>query len=220
MAETGYLAAIRESYDTVAADYARLVPKPDAMDPVSRSMLAAFAELVRAAGLGPVADLGCGPGRVTAHLAGLGLAAFGIDLSPKMIMMARQAYPELRYAVGSMTALGLGRGALGGILAWYSTYHTPPEQLPVLFAEFHRTLAPGGHLLLGTYTGDDEQLSPAQAFGHHRVFYRSYLVPPGRIGALLAQAGFTVTAQLESPPPAAARSRRPHACLLARKPAR
>ena len=156
---------------------------------------------------------------MTAHLAGLGLPAFGIDLSPKMIMMARQAYPELRYAVGSMTALGLGDGALGGILAWYSTYHTPPEQLPVLFAEFHRTLAPGGHLLLGTYTGDDEQLHPARAFGNHRVFYRSYLVPPGRIGALLAQAGFTVTAQLESPPPAAGRTRRPHACLLARKPA-
>lgn len=81
MAETGYLAAIRESYDTVAADYARLVAAPDAMDPVSRSMLAAFAELVGAAGLGPVADLGCGPDRVTAHLAGLGLPAFGLDLS-------------------------------------------------------------------------------------------------------------------------------------------
>jgi SAM-dependent methyltransferase len=220
MAETGYLAAIRESYDAVAADYVRLVPKPGAMDPASRSMLTAFAELARSAGLGPVADLGCGPGRVTAHLAGLGLPAFGIDLSPKMIMMARRAYPELRYAVGSMTALGLGDGALGGILAWYSTYHTPPEQLPVLFAEFHRTLAPGGYLLLGTYTGDGEQLSPARAFGNHRVFYRSYLMPPRRIGALLAQAGLTVTARLESPPPAAARSRRPHACLLARKPAR
>ena len=218
MAETGYLAAIRKSYDAVAAEYVRLVAKPGAIDPASRSMLTAFAELVRAAGLGPVADLGCGPGRVTAHLARLGLPAFGIDLSPKMITMARQAHPELRYAVGSMTALGLGDGALGGILAWYSTYHTPPDQLPVLFAEFHRTLAPGGHLLLGTYTGDDEQLRPALAFGNHRVFYRSYLVPPGRIGALLAQAGLSVTAQLESPPPAAARTRRPHACLLARKP--
>jgi SAM-dependent methyltransferase len=218
MAETGYLAAVQESYDTVAADYARLVTVPDAMDPASRSMLAAFAELVLAAGLAPVADLGCGPGRVTAYLAGLGLPAFGIDLSPKMITMARQAYPALRFAVGSMTALGLGDGALGGILAWYSTYHTPPEQLPALFAEFRRTLAPGGHLLLGTYTGDDEHLRPARAFGNHRVFYHSYLLPPGRIAALLAQAGLTVTAQLEMLPPPTARSRRPQACLLARKP--
>lgn len=218
MAETGYLAAIRASYDAMAADYVRLVPKPDAIDPASRSMLAAFAELVGSAGLGPVADLGCGPGRVTAHLAGLGLPAFGIDLSPKMIMMARQAHPELRYAVGSMTALGLGRGTLGGILAWYSTYHTPPEQLPALFAEFHRTLAPGGHLLLGTYTGDDEHLRPALAFGSHRVFYHSYLLPPGDLATLLAGAGLTVTAQLESLPSPAGRSRRPQACLLARKP--
>lgn len=97
-------------------------------------------------------------------------------------------------------------------------YHTPPEQLPALFAEFHRTLAPGGHLLLGTYTGDDEQLSPARAFGHHRVFYRSYLMPPARLSALLAGAGLSVTAELESLPPPAARTR-PQACLLARKPA-
>jgi SAM-dependent methyltransferase len=218
MAETGYLAAVRESYDTVAADYVRLVRAPDAMDPASRSMLATFADLARSAGLGPVADLGCGPGRVTAHLAGLGLPAFGVDLSPKMIAMARQAYPELRFSVGSMTALGLGDGALGGILAWYSTYHTPPAQLPELFAEFHRTLAPGGHLLLGTYTGDDEHLRPARAFGQHRVFYHSYLVPPGRIATLLSRAGLTVAARLEVPPPPAARTRRPQACLLARKP--
>jgi hypothetical protein len=29
-----------------------------------------------------VADVGCGPGHVTAHLRGLGVDAFGIDLSP------------------------------------------------------------------------------------------------------------------------------------------
>jgi SAM-dependent methyltransferase len=68
-----YLAAVRESYDTVADDYAALVKSPSELDPLSRSMLAAFAELVRASGRGPVADLGCGPGKVTAHLAGLGV---------------------------------------------------------------------------------------------------------------------------------------------------
>lgn len=36
-------------------------------------MLAAFAELVDAADAGPVADLGCGPGRMTAHMHALGL---------------------------------------------------------------------------------------------------------------------------------------------------
>ncbi|MEV5102322.1 hypothetical protein ACFQ7G_22315 [Streptomyces massasporeus] len=56
MTEPPYVTAVRESYDTVAAEYVRRVKEPAELDPVSRAMLAAFAEL--AAPLGPVADLG------------------------------------------------------------------------------------------------------------------------------------------------------------------
>ncbi|MEU9043878.1 MULTISPECIES: class I SAM-dependent methyltransferase [unclassified Kitasatospora] len=194
-----HLAAVRESYDTVAADYVRLVVPPEGMDPVSRAMLAAFAELVRASGGGEVADLGCGPGRVTAYLYGLGLSAFGVDVSGEMVALARRAYPELRFRQGTMTALDLPDGALGGILAWYSVHHTPPELLPALFAEFHRALAPGGHLLLGGHIGD-ARLHPATGYGHP-VSYTSHLVPADRLVDLLAGAGFTVTTRLEQPCP-------------------
>ncbi|MFG1706916.1 hypothetical protein ACFLIM_27360 [Nonomuraea sp. M3C6] len=57
MSEPAYLAAVRESYDTVAADYVKRFATPDAMDPVARAMFAPFAELVRTADRGPVADL-------------------------------------------------------------------------------------------------------------------------------------------------------------------
>jgi predicted RNA methylase len=81
--EPSYVAAVRESYDTVAADYVTLVKTPSEIDPLGRAMLAAFAELVQAADRGPVADLGCGPGRVTAHLAALGLSTFGSTCRPR-----------------------------------------------------------------------------------------------------------------------------------------
>lgn len=72
----------RTSYDTVAVSYADHLREALAEAPYLRAALALFADSVRASGGGPVADVGCGPGHVTAHLHGLGADAFGIDLSP------------------------------------------------------------------------------------------------------------------------------------------
>jgi SAM-dependent methyltransferase len=59
--------------------------------PWLRAALAAFAEDVR--DRGPVLDVGCAPGAVTAYLAGLGVDASGVDLSPRMIAHARRLHP-------------------------------------------------------------------------------------------------------------------------------
>lgn len=206
MSEPAYLSATRASYDTVADDYAERVKTLFVKDPLNRAMLTAFAELV-----GPgaaVADIGCGPGQVTAFLEGLGLSAFGVDLSPKMIDIARRTYPRLRFDVGSMTALEIAGGELGGIVAWWSIFHTPPEVLPVVFSEFCRTLAPGGHVAVGFHVGD-ERLRPERAYGH-AVSYDAYLFRPEFIAELLGEAGFAVTAKLVSEG-----VKWPQACLVA-----
>lgn len=181
-------------------------------------MLAAFAEVVRTAGAGAVADLGCGPGLVTAYLAELGVSTFGVDLSPAMVGLARRAFPGLRFTVGSMTALAVEDDELGGILAHYSTHHTPPELLPVVFGEFRRTLAPGGHLMLAGHVGAGERLRPTRAYGGHPVSFESYLLPPDRIAGLLEEAGLVVTARLVQAPGEG--GRRTAGTFLARKPER
>jgi len=202
---TSHLDSTRESYDTVAEDYAIRVGQLFDQEPIGRAMLAAFAEQVR----GAVVDVGCGPGHVTAHLASLGLDVAGVDLSPKMVEIARRRYPDLRFSVGSMTALDLPDGELGGLVAWWSIFHLPPEELPKVFAEFRRTLAPGGRLLIGFHVGD-ERLSPETAYGHP-VTYDAYLLEPGRIVDLLGQAGFEVAARLTMEG-----RKRPQSCLSAR----
>ncbi|MEU3133834.1 MULTISPECIES: class I SAM-dependent methyltransferase [unclassified Streptomyces] len=217
MTDPSHLNEIRQSYDTVAADYARCVKDPGALDPVSRAVLFAFAELVTSSGLGPTADVGCGPGKVTAYLTGLGVSAFGVDLSPKMIELARAAHPDLRFDVGSMSALAAGDGELGGVLAYYSTHHLPPAELPAVYGEFHRTLAPGGRLLLVTRVGEEGRRRRTYGYGDgDPAPFDSYRLPADRIAGLLEQAGFAITAQTLQAPEEGAK--RPVAGFLARKP--
>lgn len=203
----------RAAYDAVADLYAQLFGDMLATRPLERALLAAFAELVRTDNAGPVADIGCGPGHLTAHLHSLGLTAFGIDLSPAMIGLARSAHPDLRFDEGSMTALDLADGVLGGILASYSVIHTPPEQLPAVFTEFHRVLAPGGHLLLGFFGGDDPL---PQEFDHKVAL--AYRWSPDSLADLLRRAGFLEVARLRREPQEGERFHQ--AQLLARKPRR
>jgi trans-aconitate methyltransferase len=87
----------RVSYDTVAASYAAQIGAALAAEPFLRAALELPADMVHAAGGGPVADVGCGPGHVTTHLRELGVDAFGVDLSPAMIDIARQTYPGPRF---------------------------------------------------------------------------------------------------------------------------
>ncbi|HEX4061201.1 MAG TPA: class I SAM-dependent methyltransferase [Streptosporangiaceae bacterium] len=151
------LADTRDSYDAMATDHSDLVSEGLDDRPLDRALFGAFAELVRAGGNGPVADVGCGSGRVTILLSRLGLNAFGIDLSPQMLALARRSYPQLPFAEGSMLALGLPAETLGGLLAYYSIIHIPWGRRPQLFAEFHRVLAPGGLLMLVFQIGDEHR---------------------------------------------------------------
>uniref|UniRef100_A0AAU2V5Q0 Methyltransferase domain-containing protein n=1 Tax=Streptomyces sp. NBC_00003 TaxID=2903608 RepID=A0AAU2V5Q0_9ACTN len=214
MTEPEFLHATRTAYDTIACGYAEEFSAELEAKPIERAMLAAFAEMVGAAGGGPVADLGSGPGRVTAFLHQLGLAVFGVDLSPRMVALARQTYPDIRFDEGSMTALDVPGGSLGGIVAMYSVIHIPHDQLPLVFAEFHRVLAPGGRVLLVFQVGD-APVHRTEAFGR-AIALDYYWRQPGPVVELLADAGLAVEAQVLRQPDATEKV--PRAVLLVRKP--
>ncbi|WP_030252900.1 class I SAM-dependent DNA methyltransferase [Streptomyces violens] len=190
-----WLADTRSSYDTVAADYADQVPEVLAGQPYLRAALALFADLVRGTGGGPVADVGCGPGHVTAHLRELGVDVFGIDLSPVMIDVARRDHPGLRFEVGSMTDLELADASAAGLLAFWSLIHVPDDAVPTVFGHFHRVLRPGGPLLLGFHVGDETRLK-TQGYGGHPMHVHVHHRRPDQLAARLRDSGFTVEAQM------------------------
>ena len=187
----GWLEDTRGSYDTVADSYADLTRHLLDETPEERAVLAMFADMVRLQGGGTVADVGCGPGRITAHLRQLGVDAFGIDLSPGMIEVARRDHPGLRFELGSMTDLALAGASMAGLVAWYSLIHVPDDEISRVFAHFQRVLRPGGPLLLGFHVGDESTLI-TRGYGGHSMRVFVHRRQPDQMIAWLNDAGFAV----------------------------
>jgi SAM-dependent methyltransferase len=140
-------------YDPVAEEYAEKFFHELQHKPFDRALLDRFADRVR--GLGPVCDLGCGPGQIARYLHERGVDAFGVDLSPAMIEAAQRLNPGIHFEQGNMQALRAADGAWAGIAAFYSIIHIPRESVVSALRELKRVLKPNGLLLLAFHIGDE-----------------------------------------------------------------
>jgi ubiquinone/menaquinone biosynthesis C-methylase UbiE len=204
---------VRATYDTVASSYAEQIPGLSAEAILDVAAIDSFVARVLEDGGGPVLDAGAGPGRITNYLVSRGVDAGGIDLSPRMVDVARRSYPELRFAVGSLGRLEFADASLAGVVAWYSIIHTPSAELPGVLADFHRVLRPGGALLIGMHVGEGV-VRVAKSYGHD-VGIDLQLFEPTEIATALREAHFTIAAQVVREPQG--RERRPQAFVLATK---
>ncbi|APE22395.1 MULTISPECIES: class I SAM-dependent methyltransferase [Streptomyces] len=195
------LDVVRESYDRVADNYADMVVTTGIGDirrhPWHKASIDAFADAV--GGLGPVLDVGCGPGTVTAYLAERGLDVSGVDLSPRMIENARRLHPQCRFDVASATDLDLAEASLGGVLGWWSLFNLPRDVLPQVLARFARALKPGGHFITATHVGD-EDVRRTEAYGGVPVRWTTHKWRPERFVDLIERAGLRTVAELRLPP--------------------
>jgi ubiquinone/menaquinone biosynthesis C-methylase UbiE len=205
------------SYDAVAAAYAEALSDELGHKPLDRALLTAFAEQVREVGRGEtrVWDVGCGPGHVTAFLAGLGVQAAGVDLSGEMTGQAAKRHPDLTFSTGSMTALPAADASWDGLVSFYSLIHMIDDaDLRAALAEFRRVLADGGLLLLAVHAGEETR-HLAEWFGAEvNVSFRFF--DPAWLSAELERAGFAVESLTRRQPYPGAEVATPRAYILAR----
>lgn len=197
--EHKHVASCRAVYDASVALYVEAIGTEvsSAFESViDRAFLAAFAE--RSTG-GVVADVGCGPGRVSSFLAARGADVVGVDVSTAMLAAARSAHPDITFEEGRLDDLPFADASLDGVVCWYSIIHTPPDCLDRAFAEIARVVRPGGHLLVGFQAGDNEVVQREDAYrsGHTLTSYRHDA--PG-VALRLREASFAVHASAKREP--------------------
>jgi uncharacterized protein YceH (UPF0502 family) len=179
---------VRSAYDAVATSYAdQLADELDQL-PFERWLLERVA--AHADG-GPVVEVGCGPGHVTAYLAEAGADATGLDLSPAMVEEARRRFPDGDYQVGDLRRLIRPTSAPGwsAVLAWYSLIHLAASELPEALAALSRPLAAGGWLVVALHAG--AEVRHVDEWFDADVDLDFVLHEPADVVALVERAGLT-----------------------------
>lgn len=206
--------ALQESYDLVAEEYGRRYFNELEHKPLDRQLMNSFADEVK--GLGSVCDLGCGPGQVARYLHERGVSAFGIDLSPEMVKLAKKLSPHLEFRRGNMLALDDEDESWGGVAAFYSIIHIPRDDLSIVMNELFRVLEPGGLLLMAFHTGEEDM--HVDELWDEDVSMDFYFFEIEFIEHELQNAGFEIEEVRERPPYPDVEYQSQRAYILARKP--
>lgn len=196
----------RAVFDVSAARYVEFAGTeigPATEDAVDRAMLDAFCALLPSpeplpspphGSSRPVADLGCGPGRAGAVVAGRGHAVVGFDISTALLRLGRDAHPAIAFGAGRLDRLPVADGAFAGAVSWYSIIYTPPDDLAAVADELARAVAPGGPVLVAFQAGDGQRIDSPSAQGTGLPM-TSMRHAPDVVAAALTDAGFALHAR-------------------------
>jgi demethylmenaquinone methyltransferase/2-methoxy-6-polyprenyl-1,4-benzoquinol methylase len=121
-------------------------------------------------------DLACGTGDITFELARRGARTIGLDITPRMIALARQKQDDrgparARFLIGDMIALPFPAAAFDVVTTGYGLRNVP--DLDRALDEIRRVLKPGGQFL-----SLDFDRPPGRLF---RALYLTYLTIAGSI---------------------------------------
>jgi SAM-dependent methyltransferase len=208
------IADVQDSYDRVADEYVARIFGELEHKPLDRQLLDRFGQEVR--NLGPVCDIGCGPGQVARYLHDKGVQVRGLDLSPALVEAARKLSPGIEFARADMRSLPIEDDSLGGIVAFYSIIHIPRPDIVSVLTEFKRVLRPGGLLLLVFHIGQDTV--HLDEWWGRRVSVDFHFFSSEEMRRYLQEAGFRIVEIIERDPYPSVEYRSRRAYLFADKP--
>jgi ubiquinone/menaquinone biosynthesis C-methylase UbiE len=188
----------KNTYDAISEKYAQLnkaYPVPLQTDS------ATFVSYIPSDG--KVLDVGCGHGRDCAYFLSCNLTVTGIDVSERLLHIARATAPSAEFMVMDMRDVDFEDAVFDGLWCCASFLHIPLADATCTLHEFYRVLRDGGILFLSiqshmnafadvvTRYSPREKLVSTHAFGPDNLRFFTYY-SLSEISLLLENCGFTV----------------------------
>jgi SAM-dependent methyltransferase len=158
----------RHRHDSLAATY------HDFFSPVTALAIKPLLESIGLRAGVRLLDVATGPGSVAAQANKLGAQTIGVDLSPGMIALARQAHPGLEFSVAEVEHLPFADWSFDALVCNFGLGHFPRPEAAV--AECVRTLKPGGRIALSWW--DDFSKSRIQGLFREAIDEIGATPPP------------------------------------------
>lgn len=189
-------------YGRAAADYSSV------LDPTLEPVALRIVELAQVKEGHRVLDIASGTGAVARAAFACGARVVGLELSERMVEVAREISPSaVEFVVGDAASLPFGRGVFDAVTCGFGLSHMP--DVHAVLEEAKRVLAPGGCFVESSWGSEADNPAFAAVLANLKTVARGTLhafgdildedtwADPQRGSRILSQAGFTVEAVTE-----------------------
>lgn len=138
-----------------------------------------------------ILDIGCGVGVDSSYVKSKGYIPTGIDISKKMLEIAKKNNPQLDFRLSDMRKLNFKNDSYNGIIVSYSLIHIPKNEVPKVISNFYKILKKNGIIYLGLQSGKSREVFIDEPFKHGENLFLN-IMSLKEIKEILEKEGFRI----------------------------
>jgi len=181
---------IARVYDQIAGVYQDIISQPTDYLEEFTSRLPERARIL---------DAGCGIGTDAGYLKQMGHRVSGLDLSGKMLDIARQNHPGVEYFWQDLRHPDFPDQSFDGILGSFSLIHLRKDDVIPTLQRYNRLLKPSGLLFLALQSGRSQEIFLTEPFKPDETTFLN-IISTDEAQHILQRSGFKTILTRQRPP--------------------